>query len=236
LIQYLQQIAPTQIGPNVRIGKLSATHPQCRTLIGFVKRALEVLDMPMPNMRQHVNPLELLAFTARELKNRGIIPALCIDEFAGMIGKEGFDKNFITGLRAIAEDEGLVLITASKQPLHRVIGDMTGETSPLFNIMPEISLKPFSEAEAMIFVSEKSRQASFSQNEQAVFLECSTIYQPGGQKVWPPLRLQLVGQMLLAEKQKLVKEKRMYAINDPSYQVDFKNRLDEQYKAMVKYP
>ena len=72
---------------------------------------------------------------------------LCIDEFAGLIGKPDFDKLFLSGLRAIAEDEGLVLITASRQPLHEVIEHIIGESSPLFNIMPQLTLKPFTEQE-----------------------------------------------------------------------------------------
>src|SRR5579872_4414657 len=47
LLQYLQQIAPThpQLGTHVKIGKFSATHPQCQTVEGFVKRALETLNL-----------------------------------------------------------------------------------------------------------------------------------------------------------------------------------------------
>lgn len=234
MMQYLQQRAPSQLGSHVHVGKLSATHPQSQTPAGFVKRALEVLEIPVHKTGAHVAPLERLAIAARELKTLGIIPVLCIDEFAGIIGKPGFDKDFVMGLRAIAEDEGLVLVTASKQSLHEVIENMTGETSPLFNIMPEIALKPFSEAEAKIFISEKSQQAGFSKNEQAFFLECAAIDRPDGKKGWPPMRLQLVGQILLMEKRRAAEEKRAYAVNDLSYQEDFKRRLDEQYLAVVK--
>lgn len=234
LMQYLQQRVPSQIGPNVRVGKLSATHPESQTPAGFVRRALEVLDLPVHKTGAHVTPLERLALAARELKQLGIIPVLCIDEFAGIVGKEGFDRDFIMGLRAIAEDEGLVLVTASKQSLHQVIENMTGETSPLFNIMPEIALKPFTEAEAKIFVSEKSQQAAFSKNEQTFFLECAAISQANGKQGWPPMRLQLVGQILAAEKHRALEERRACPITDPTFQADFKVRLEEEYRAVVK--
>jgi hypothetical protein len=164
----LQQIAPRhpQLGPRVRVGRLNATNPQCRTLAGFTKRALEVLDFPARDPSPNETPLERLTIAARDLKTLGIIPILCIDEFAGLIGLPGFDKSFVVSLRAIAEDEGLVLITASKQPLHEVIEHMIGETSPLFGIMPQLTLKPFTESEAKTFVQEKSQQAGFSEQEQ----------------------------------------------------------------------
>ena len=234
LMQYLQQRVSSQSETKVRVGKFSATHPQSHTPAGFVKRALEVLDMAGHKTGAHVTPLERLALAARELKGFGIIPVLCIDEFAGILDKEGFGKEFIMGLRAIAEDEGLVLVTASKQSLHQIIENMTGETSPLFNIMPEISLKPFTEAEARVFVSEKSQQAAFSKNEQALFLEYAAIARDNEKPCWPPLRLQLVGQMLLAEKRRAAEERRTYTCNDPVFQEEFKIRLEEQYKAVVK--
>ncbi len=236
LMQYLQQIAPThpQLGPNVRIGRLSATNPQCQTLGGFVKRALEVLNVPLHQSNSRQSPLERLTLAARDLQTLGIIPVLCIDEFAGMIGRPGFDKNFVAGLRAIATDEGLVLITASREPLHKVIEHLTGEDSPLFNIMPEILLKPFTKSEAEMFISEKSQQAGLNQDEQAFFLECAVIYQSDGTKSWPPLRLQLVGQMFLTEKDLAAAGQDMYDFQDLFYRANFQKRLDEQYKAVVR--
>ncbi|MEO9030487.1 MAG: AAA family ATPase, partial [Ktedonobacteraceae bacterium] len=141
LMQYLQQSAPThaQLGPQIRIGRLSATHPQCQTLAGFVKKALEALNVSTHRPNPHETPLERLAIEAGELKRQGIIPVLCIDEFAGLIGMLGFGKSFVKGLRAIAENDGLVLITASKDPLHTVIEHIIGGTSPLFNIMLELT-------------------------------------------------------------------------------------------------
>ncbi len=238
LMQYLQQSAPThaQLGPQVRIGSMSATHPQCQTLVGFVKKALEVLNVPPHRPNPHETPLERLAIEAGELKKQGIIPVLCIDEFAGLIGRPGFNKSFVEGLRAIAENDGLVLITASRDPLHTVIEHIIRGTSPLFNIMPELTLQPFTEAEAQIFISEKGQQSGLSADEQAFFLACATMPQSGGTSSWPPLRLQLIGQLLLADKYPVAPASHVYDLSDPVYQADFKQRLDTQYRTVVKHP
>ena len=238
LMQYLQQVAPShpQLGSHLHVGHISATHPQCQTLVGFVERALATLNVPSHNTHRSREPLERLAGAARDLKSLGIIPVLCIDEFAGLIGKPSFDKSFVNGLRAIAEDDGIVLITASKQSLHEVIERMTGETSPLFNIMPQLGLKPFTEAEAKHFAEEKSQQAGFSDQEQAFFLECAAIHQPDGMKVWPPMRLQLTGKLLLDDKRMLVSERRSHDAGEALYRIDFKQRLEEQYGSVVRNP
>ncbi|MFL5658696.1 MAG: hypothetical protein ACJ8CB_31470 [Ktedonobacteraceae bacterium] len=237
LMQYLQQIAPThpQLGPRVRVGRLNATNPQCQTLAGFTKRALEVLNFPARDPSPSETPLERLTIAARDLKTLGIIPVLCIDEFAGLIGLPGFDKSFVVGLRAIAEDEGLVLVTASKQPLHEVIEHIIGETSPLFGIMPQLTLKPFTESEAKTFVQEKSQQAGFSEQEQFFFLKCAALHQTDGTKQWLPLRLQLVGQMLLDDKRMAASERRGYNVQEALCQADFKRRLDDQYRAVTRH-
>ena len=50
---------------------------------------------------------------------------LCIDEFEGFEDKQEFNQNFVEGLRAMTQDDGLVLITASRRPLADVIVDLT---------------------------------------------------------------------------------------------------------------
>lgn len=238
LMQYLQQISPThsQLGLHVRVGRLNATNPQCQTLTGFTKRALEVLDFPARDLSPNETSLERLTLASRDLKASGIIPILCIDEFAGLIGLPGFDKSFVAGLRAIAEDEGLVLIIASRQPLHEVIEHMIGETSPLFGIMPQLTLSPFIESDAKTFVQKKSQQAGFNVQEQSFFLKCAAIHQTDGMKQWPPLRLQMVGQMLLDDKRMAASGRRGYNVQNALYQTDFMRRLGDQYQAETRHP
>jgi hypothetical protein len=234
LMEYLRQVAPTHplLGPQVRVGRLSATNAQCQTLAGFVQRALE--ELKISSHKTHTDPLMRLTLAARELRAVNILPVLCIDEFAGLIGRAGFDRSFVEGLRAVAEDEGLVLVTASRQPLHEVIERITGGTSPLFGIMPELSLQAFTEAEARKFVSEKSQQANFSQEEQAFFWECATIPGPAGLPAWPPLRLQQVGYELLMARYLAATEQSSYNLADVSYRASFQQRLHTQYQAVAR--
>ena len=235
LMEYLQLIAPTHpdLGPRFRVGYLSATHPECETLTGFTKKALEALKVPTSHLNQAQVQFSQLARAIVDLKNQGIVPVLCIDEFEGF-NKQEFGKKFVEGLRAMAQDDGLVLITASKRPLVEVIIDMIGETSPLFNIIRKITLEPFTESEAQEFVQDKSQQAGFSDQERAYFLKQATLYGPDGTQQWPPLRLQLVGQMLLDYKQMAQREGKPYQIDDIRYQLDFEKRLTEEYQSVVK--
>jgi conflict system STAND superfamily ATPase len=232
LMQHLQQIAPThpQLGPLVRIGILDVYQSQCQTLKGFVKETLKVLNMPVHHPNSYKEPLERLSIEVRAMRQQNIILVLFIDKFADLIGKRGFDKSFVTQLRAILEHDGLVLITASGKPLHTVIEHITGGTSPLFNIMPELILQPFTEAEAKAFISTKGQQSSLSGDEQAFFREQAAISQANGELGWPPLRLQLTGQLLLKDK-----SSRALALSDPAYRADFKKRLDDEYQRMVKH-
>lgn len=224
LIQYLQQIAPThaQLGPQVHIGELNVAHPLCYTQADFVKEALKALHLPQPRLNPHDKPLAYLSLKVRKMKKQGITPVLCINEFTSLIDKPDFDRRFLNELRAIAQHDKLVLIIVSRKPLHKLIEQMTGGTSPLFNIMPELTLQPFTEAEAQVFIHEKGQQSSLSGDEQTFFRECAAISQANGKLGWPPLRLQLTGQLLLRDK-----SSGTLALNDPDYGADFKKRLDE---------
>ena len=172
LIEYLKLIAPThpQLGPTYRVGILSATHPHCQTVAGFVRKAMEVLHIPMHALQMKTLHLEHLATAMQDLKVQQIVPILCIDEFEGFIGKAGFDELFVEGLRAMAQDDGLVLVIVSKLTLREVIQNMIKKTSPLFNIVQQLTLKPFNQQEATTFVMNKGQQAAFDEQERAFFL------------------------------------------------------------------
>ena len=85
-------------------------------------------------------------------------------------------------------------------------------------------------------MTKQGQQAGFDQQERAFFLECAAIHAPDGTAGWPPLRLQLVGKMLHDDKLMALAERRVYLVSDATYQAGFKQRLHEQYRAMVKYP
>lgn len=140
--------------------------------------------------------------------------------------------DFFGGLRALAQSDSLVLVTASRRPLKELIGDLTGQTSPLYNIMQHIWLHPFTEQEARGFVEEKSNIAGFTKRETDFFFDQSALYNTNAEPHWPPLRLQLVGQMLLEDKQDT--EGRLDdQLDDFDYRSDFEQRLNERYGAVV---
>lgn len=231
LVQYVQQMAPThpQLGPQVHFGEINVDHPLCHTRADFVKEALKALKLPPHRLSPHDSPLAYLSLKVREMKQQGITPVLCIDEFTGLISRPDFDRRFLDELRAIAQHDKLVLIIMSTKPLHKTIEHITGATSPLSDIMPEKLLRPFTEAEAKEFISKKGQQAGLNGDEQTFFLACAAIPQANGQLGWPPLRLQQAGQLLLEDKSLGV-----LTLSDPAYQTDFKQRLPEQSQKMVK--
>ncbi|GCE17524.1 hypothetical protein KDK_13240 [Dictyobacter kobayashii] len=165
------------------------------------------------------------------MRNFGVQPVLCIDEFECFRNKQEFDQDFFEGLRALAESNGLILVTASRHPLKEIIEGLTGQTSPFFNKVQQIALKPFTEQEARKFVEEKGDQVGFDKKEQEVLLQWSALYKVNGERYWLPLRLQLVGKLLLDDKQAQIAG---LNVDDVRYQHDFKHRLDEEYQAVVK--
>lgn len=236
LLDYLQLVAPTHgtLGPAYRVGCVSATHPQSKSLANFVRRALEELKVPQHSVDLSLPPLGQLSRGVRDLKEQGIRPVLCIDEFEGFANRQEFNNDFVEGLRALAQDDGLVLVTVSKRPLKELIEDLTGQTSPLFNIVQQMRLHPFTEQEAREFVRAKSEEADFDERECGHFLRWATLYNTNGEPYWPPLRLQLVGQMLLDDKQTAQGSPAGYQLDDIRYQSEFTRRLDETYQAVVR--
>jgi hypothetical protein len=235
LLDYLRLVAPSHsaLGPAYRVAYVSATHPQCKTLSGFVARALEALKI-QHSIDASLPPLDRLAYAVRDLKAMGMHPVLCIDEFEGFDDAQEFNNDFFEGLRALAQDDSLVLVTASKRPLKEIIEGLTGQTSPLFNIVQQLRLHPFSEQEAREFVRVKSDEAGFDDRERDFFLRKAALYNSNGEAYWPPLRLQLVGQMLLDDKQAAQSNTMAYQPDNALYQSEFVRRLDEAYQAVVK--
>ncbi|WP_126549193.1 AAA family ATPase [Dictyobacter kobayashii] len=230
LLEYLQMVAPTY-NPSYRVVKVSATHPECKSQAGFVRHVLAQFGISLSMNLSSVTPLEQLSKEIGDMRNFGVQPVLCIDEFECFRNKQEFDQDFFEGLRALAESNGLILVTASRHPLKEIIEGLTGQTSPFFNKVQQIALKPFTEQEARKFVEEKGDQVGFDKKEQEVLLQWSALYKVNGERYWLPLRLQLVGKLLLDDKQAQIAG---LNVDDVRYQHDFKHRLDEEYQAVVK--
>ena len=234
LMHYLKLVAPTHLGSNYRVGIMSATHPQCQTLAGFISHSLGTLNIPTHSLPTSNVQLRHLSIAMRDLKAQQIVPVLCIDEFEGFTGKPWFDGAFVEGLRAIAQDDGLVLVVAAKKTLREIVDGLISQTSQLYGMVQQLPLKPFAEMEANAYVIKKGRLAGFSNEDQQFFLECAPIYRQDGTRVWFPLRLQLVGQMLLADKEAIQAQQQSFQVQDQTYRADFKQRLNEQWQAVVR--
>lgn len=156
---------------------------------------------------------------------------LCIDEFEGLCKQEKrevFTLDFFTALRAMTQ-AGLCLVVASQHPLIEIVGDGI-KTSPFFNVFEQLKLKPFTLEEAQAFGQTKGTKAGFTKKEQEYLLKYGRE-----QDLWPPLRLQLVGTMLLEDKTLAEREgPQYYRPNDPSYWQEFEQRLEEKYRGAVR--
>lgn len=222
LLSYLKLIAPAQLGERFHVGYLDATAPGCSTVAGFTNRALQELGIPTFASKRTLG-LAALEKAVQELSAKNQPLVLCIDEFEGLDNRQEFDLHFFTGLRAMAS-AGLVLVIASKSPLIEIVGD-PGHTSGFFNIFQQLTLEPFSDQEAEKFAQAKGAQAHFTADERARLLQY-------GQRL--PIRLQLVGQMLVQDKTLAAKEdSNLYRPKDPSYWQQFEERLEQTYRGVV---
>ena len=233
LMNYLIHVPPTKPNKGFRISYLDATTPSCSTEAGFTKRVLEELGV-ITSINDNINwDLALLERVVKDLKSSNQIPILCIDEFEGLCRQQGFSLDFLERLRGISQI-GLGLVVASKRPLVDVVIEIVGEggkTSPFFNVFEQLTLRPFGIEEAEKFVQEKSIQAGFNELERRYLLEYGQI---DGQQ-WPPLRLQLVGKMLLNDKNLgIIEGLYNYRPENLNYWRDFGKRLEEKYEAVVK--
>ena len=225
LMQYMKLIAPTQFGSHFRTAYIDATLPRCATVAGFVSVVLEELNASNSHSMQHALDLASLERAVRTLKEQGYTLVLCIDEFEGLTNENTFDYRFFTGLRAIAQT-GLALVVASKHSLIDLVSTSL-KTSPFFNIFEKLTLHPFSLREAETFVNAKGQLADFNAQERAQLLAYGQIEE----QAWPPARLQLVGTLLLEEKN-LARQEDLdyYRPADPAYWQDFEKRLEEKYR------
>ncbi len=234
LISFLQFAIADESGTQFRIGYIDATRPSCATPAGFTACALEALDMPVPGkMRDHLD-LTMLEGAIKDLRTRREIPILCIDEFEHFGDHTVFDLHFFSELRSLAGPGlELCLVVASKTPLIDIVGDI-GKTSGFFNIFEQLTLKPFNTKEADEFINAKGKQAGFGDQERDYLRANGREYGLKGPQ-WPPLRLQIAGVMLERDKKLAAAgHPGHYRPADVDYWEDFKVRLEEKYRGMVK--
>jgi AAA domain-containing protein len=229
LMSYLRLVARKELGTRFLVGYLDVTTARCATVAGFTASALEALAVQKRTSNDAAEGLALLEQVVQELIARNQVPVLCIDEFEGFSDRQAFDLHFFTALRAMTQT-GLSLVVASKSPLIDIVGEY-GKTSGFFNVFEQRSIKPFSVKEAERFVQAKATQARFTEQERVQLLHYGQI----AGEYWP-LRLQLVGKMLLEDKNLAMREQDpdYYRPNDPSYWQEFEQRLEETYRGVVR--
>ncbi len=229
LMSYLRLVARKELGTRFLVGYLDATTARCATVAGFTTSALEALAVQKRTSDDAAEGLALLEQVVHELIARNQVPVLCIDEFEGFSDRQAFDLHFFTALRAMTQT-GLSLVVASKSPLIDIVGEY-GKTSGFFNVFEQRSIKPFSVKEAERFVQTKATQAHFTEQERVQLLHYGQV----AGEYWP-LRLQLVGKMLLEDKNLAVREQDpdYYRPSDQSYWQEFEQRLEETYRGVVR--
>ena len=217
LMSYLRLIAPERLGPRFRLGYLDGMLPQCKTVAGFAAEALRKLDLPVPESNEGLASLDK---GLQELVSKKIVPVLCIDEFESFSSRPEFSRDFFEGLRAMTQVSDLVLVIASKNPLHRVVTKNV-QGSPFFNIFEHLFLKSFPYTDAEQFIQEKGKQAGFTPQERDYLWR----YGRENDDAWLPLRLQLAG--------KILEEELDQARRDPHYRQSFEERFKMTYEAVM---
>jgi len=185
---------------------------------GFVSEVLEEFHLSSPKAQKGLISLEK---GFKTLKAKGIVPVLCIDEFEGFGNRAEFTLDFFRALRAMTQKFDLVLVTVSRSPLSTIVGKDV-ETSGFFNIFDPLTLEPFDIHDAGEFIQAKGKQANFTEQEY----QCMWKYGEESVQEWPPLRLQLVGKMLIADR-------RQSSVGDPIYWQKFEQRLEDVYRGVV---
>lgn len=230
LLTYLGQVASSQLTKEARISYIDVSLPSCSTVSGFVTEILKtlgLLDFP-----SHTQPtLLLLEEIVKNMASKQHTFVLCIDEFEGLAASPSeFNLAFFTGLRALTQ-VGLCIVTASKIPLIDIVSGNT-KTSPFFNVFFQVKLSPFEHDDAENFVHTKGKQGQLTDVEREVMLRYGRL---GKRMLWPPLKLQLVGELLLEEKHLASRGGVGSSLQgNPHYLQKFKERLDETYQGMVK--
>jgi hypothetical protein len=229
LLSYLKLVARMELGARYLVGYLDAATARCATVTGFTASVLEVFSVQRPPFNGTYESLMVMEQVVQDFLSRNQIPVLCIDEFEGFGDQKAFDLHFFTTLRALAQT-GLSLVVASKSPLIDIVGN-NGKTSGFFNVFEQLIMKPFSFKEAESFVRLKGMQAGLTEEERNRLLQLGQQ----GSEYWP-LRLQLIGKMLLEDKIIAVRENDSdyFRPNDPIYWQEFQGRLEETYRGVVR--
>ncbi len=226
LMRYLEIVVQTEMKGQAIIGYLNAQWPNCETVPQLLSIMLSKLGISCPTGDTERDYLQRLEIGIKELQEKGIVPVLCIDKFEYICKIPGLRFDTLEKLRAMVQI-GLCLVTASRQPLGKIICDVFPETdtSPFDNGFMVFNLTPFTAQEAQEFVQIKGTEAGFTDEEQDKVLQYARHQKS---ERWFPWKLQLVGTLLHNDKM-LAQEGYLdiYCPQDSTYWQEFEQRIQE---------
>ncbi|MDJ0775471.1 MAG: AAA-like domain-containing protein [Mastigocoleus sp. MO_167.B18] len=106
---------------------------------------------PVLNQLLGQKPLNRIGFSRAitEFENQGLLPVLCLDDFENLLKyQEEFDNGFYDNLRALMDNNVLMLILASREILN-IYADKYRFVSSFFNVGHVIQLDRFTPDEAI---------------------------------------------------------------------------------------
>ena len=106
------------------------------------------------------------------LTRKGLRVVPLFDEFEYVIRNKNFDTDFYGGLRHLATNYNLALVTSSSRELIYYCHSAEIAGSPFFNIFANITLKPFTHEEACLLIKEylEGTPVSFSRDDMVWIL------------------------------------------------------------------
>jgi len=107
-----------------------------------------------------------------QFTRKGLRIVFLFDEFEYVIRNKNFDADFYGGLRHLATNYNLALVTSSSRELIYYCHSAEIAGSPFFNIFANITLKPFTQEEACLLIKEylEGTPVSFSREDVAWLL------------------------------------------------------------------
>jgi hypothetical protein len=110
-------------------------------------------------------------FDAVDRRNQHVV--FLLDEFENVTSNPNFDTGFFYGLRSLAIQNNLSLVTSSQHELIELTHSQAVRSSPFFNIFANINVRLFSDAEAARFPAAllAGTNVEFSAEEMATLIE-----------------------------------------------------------------
>lgn len=172
-----------------RFAYVSPYDANCQTVPEFLCRVLDSLNL---NLHTHHNvTLQEFQDAIGLLKQRGIHPVICLDEFEELLDASSFSDEFFNVLRHLMSESALAFVIASTEPLSELVAP--GKyTSPFFNIFTITELGEFTLDEVGLLL-ERGRKCDRQFGDPDVL----QMRKLGGRH---PYKLQLAGSLIYQAK------------------------------------